>query len=446
MLYSVIRFFWPDLSDQEIKKYGLLSIAFFFTVGGYWLLKTLKEGFFFTIVGSQHQPKAKILSLVVISITVLVYSKLVDLFRRHKLFYILGSFYTVFFVVITYFISLPSTGPKALSPTVLKTIGWVSYFLIESFGSVMTVLFWSFVASVSDTTSAKKSYSLVVASGQVGAIIGPFLAWHAKCIGLTILFSLATLSIIFLMLTIRYFIKVIPRELLVPSAKEETQKTKPGFLEGLKLLLTKPYLMGIFAIAAIYEIVATIVEYQMMVQAKPFYPTKEALISFTGIFGMGANGLALFMALLGTGYSFKKFGLRKSLLIFPISLGIAITLLYVAIMFSDSYTKSTLFITLGVMIIAKGLSYALNNPAKEILYIPTSKDAKFKTKGWIDMFGSRGAKATGSAITNALKSSPEILLFVGTILSLGLIGIWIFAAILVGQKFHKLTTEGKIVG
>jgi ATP:ADP antiporter, AAA family len=446
MLYSIIRFFWPDLSDQDIKKYGLLSIVFFFTVGGYWLLKTLKEGFFYTIVGSQYQPKAKILSLVVISVTVLIYSKLVDLFRRHKLFYILGSFYLILFSVITYFISFPTTGSDAINPTVLKAIGWVSYFLIESYGSVMIVLFWSFVASVSDASSAKKSYSLVVASGQVGAIIGPFLAWHAKCIGLTLLFSIATLSIVFLMLTIRYFIKIIPREQLVPFAKEETQKTKPGFLEGLKLLLTKPYLMGIFIISAIYEIVATIVEYQMMVQAKPFYPTKEALISFTGIFGMGANGLALFMALLGTGYFFKNFGLRKTLLIFPISLGAAIALLYVAITFSEAYTKNTLFITLGVMIIAKGLSYALNNPAKEILYIPTSKDAKFKTKGWIDMFGSRGAKATGSAVTDFLKGSPEILLSIGTILSLGLIGIWIFVAVLVGKKFHNITTEGKIVG
>ncbi len=204
--------------------------------------------------------------------------------------------------------------------------------------------------------------------------------------------------------------------------------------------------MGIFVIAAIYEIVATIVEYQMMVQAQPFYPTKEALISFTGIFGMGANGLALFMALLGTGYSLKHFGLRKSLLIFPACLGVAITLLYFAIMFSESYTLTTLYITLGVMIIAKGLSYALNNPAKEILYIPTSKDAKFKTKGWIDMFGSRGAKATGSAITDVLKGTPDILLSVGTILSLGFIGIWIFVAILVGKEFHKLTSEGKIIG
>ena len=50
------------------------------------------------------------------------------------------------------------------------------------------------------------------------------------------------------------------------------------------------------------------------------------------------------------------------------------------------------------MVTLKGLSYALNNPCKEVMYIPTSKDAKFKTKSFIDMFGSRSAKMSGAQI------------------------------------------------
>jgi AAA family ATP:ADP antiporter len=42
------------------------------------------------------------------------------------------------------------------------------------------------------------------------------------------------------------------------------------------------------------------------------------------------------------------------------------------------------------MMVIKGMSYALNNPTKEILYQMTSINIKFKCKSWIDTFGQRG--------------------------------------------------------
>ncbi len=97
------------------------------------------------------------------------------------------------------------------------------------------------------------------------------------------------------------------------------------------------------------------------------------------------------------------------------------------------------------MIIAKGLGYAVNNPVKEIMYIPTSKDVKFKTKSWIDMFGSRTAKQSGAQITDAFKHNiPDLMVF-GTLVSMGLTAVWIIAAIYVGNKNKKLTDHGHII-
>jgi AAA family ATP:ADP antiporter len=81
------------------------------------------------------------------------------------------------------------------------------------------------------------------------------------------------------------------------------------------------------------------------------------------------------------------------------------------------------------------------------MYIPTSKAAKFKAKGWIDLFGGRAAKAGGSAVNNVLAkmSSAFQMVQVGSLMSLGIIGIWIIAAFGVGTTFNKLTKEGKII-
>lgn len=448
MLARIARFFWPDVTDQQFKKYGLLSMAFFFIIGAYWLERPLKDGVFFTVVGKAHQPTAKILSVLIVGLLVMVYSKLIDIFEKQKLFYILGSTYIILFAFIAYVIGLPRTGPDAVNPDFLRYVGWMSYFVIESFGSLIVALFWSFVASMTDTETAKRCYPMVLAGAQIGAIVGPFIAWkYAETWGLRILFAIVIVAVFVLIGIIKYFMKVIPADQITVGKQEivAEKKGKTGFLEGLKLLLTRSYLFGIFMVVTIYEVVGTIVDYQMKVQAQSFYPTQETLTSFLGMFGMCANSLALLMALLGTAYLMKKFSLRFCLLTFPITLGAAVAGLYVVYAWQIFSAWYLLWATFAVMMIAKGLSYALNNPSKEMMYIPTSKDAKFKSKGWIDMFGGRVSKAGGSTFNEFLKSSPEALMAFGTLLSLGMIGIWIVAAIFVSSKFDKLVKENKIV-
>jgi AAA family ATP:ADP antiporter len=110
-----------------------------------------------------------------------------------------------------------------------------------------------------------------------------------------------------------------------------------------------------------------------------------------------------------------------------------------------------LWATFGVMLLVKAMSYAVNNPVKEMMYIPTSKDAKFKTKSFIDMFGSRSAKMSGAQIGgwlnvpgNPIMSINNLLLY-GTIISLGVIGVWLLAAIFVGTQNQKLIENKEII-
>ncbi len=447
MFTRFFRFFGKDLSSNEVQKFSLLSLAFFFTIGSYWLLKTLKDGFFFNVVGGIYQPRAKMLSLIVISIFVLIYSKLVDLFHRHQLFYIIGSFFAIYFGFVSILIIFPFGDIGSFYFKFIQIIGWITYVMVESYGSIMVALFWSFVASTTDTQSAKRGYFLIIAGAQLGAITGPFLAWNATTFGLPILFAFATGCILLVILVIKKFMLVMPKDELIGGQQDLRPEKKTGFFEGLKLTLTRPYLFGVLLLVIFFEIVSTIVDYQMMIQASglPEYASKEALTSFVGMFGMATNGLALVMALFGTGYLIKKMGLRFCLLAFPVSIGIAISILYFFIRLNVLAPKNLLWVTFLVVIIAKGLSYALNNPAKEVMYIPTSRDAKFKAKGWIDMFGARGAKALGSGFNEFLNQTPEVLLYFGSIVSLGIIGIWIVVAYFMGNRFNRLIKSGKII-
>lgn len=463
MFTPVVQYFFKDIKKEEIKKFGMLALAFFFTIGAYWALRLVKDVIFFKLAfpidlgwlegqGGKFQPMAKKYSVLVVLIIVVIYTKLIDLFEKHKLFYIIGSFYAILFGAISAALFAQAQwGNAFLGKTILATVGWTSYFAIESFGSILVALFWSFTASVVTPDSAKRGYPLIIAAAQIGAIGGSAANFFPTAFGPWQILALSTCFVIGIMFVIKAFMNTIPaQERIGNRAAHATEKQKEGFfkgfISGIWLLMTRSYLLGILVVSTFYEIINTIVDYQMKSQASmhPFYASKENFQKFLSMYGLATNTLAFVMALLGTSYIIKRFGLTISLLIFPVCLGTALAGLY-AFFLTNPGAGPLLWATFGVMMLAKGLSYAVSNPTKEMMYIPTSKDAKFKSKGWIDMFGGRTAKAAGSSINDFFQANLNDLMMYGTFISLGLVGLWFAAALFVGRKNARLTKEGKIV-
>ena len=101
-----------------------------------------------------------------------------------------------------------------------------------------------------------------------------------------------------------------------------------------------------------------------------------------------------------------------------------------------------LFVSVSLL---KAMTYSVNDPAKEILYIPTSDAIKFRAKFWIDIVGARIAKAVGSSINKYAGSVDRIARF-GTVPSVcTALGLWL-ACYKVGIEFDSLLTRGEVVG
>ncbi|MFA6263086.1 MAG: Npt1/Npt2 family nucleotide transporter [Candidatus Babeliales bacterium] len=431
MLGNLARALWGNLTKEEVKKFGMLSLTFFFAIGTYWLMRPLKDALFLKIVGKLYIPYAKMASVLFIIPLILVYSKLVDMVAKHKLFYVICSFYSVFFLVLSYFLAHPTIGLANTVPSKSRLLGWVIYLGIESFGSLVPALFWSFVASTTDTASAKRGYGLIIAGAQFGSILGPTIATYAEYIGMTMLAKVVAVGIFMVPVLIYFFVKAHP----AAAVEHREDKKATGPIEGLRLLLSQPYLLGILGVATLYEVIGTVLDYQMKFIADETYQSVEKVTQFLGTFGQSANLLSLVFALVGTSFFIRRFGLTFCMVAFPITIGAAVC--YV-------FFNPSLWTLFGAMVAIKGLSYALNNPCKEIMYIPTSKDVKFKAKGWIDVFGGRSSKAAGSGI-NAIFTNMADLMFYGSIISLGIVGVWIVIAMYVGRKNEKLIQDGSII-
>ncbi len=462
MFNSLVNYFYPDLKQDEIRKFTLLGCTLFLTVGAYWLLRLLKDTLFFKVCfpedlgwlpcqGRLLQPTAKFWSPIVVLALVLVYSKLVDLVKKHVLFYIICAVYAVLFGTFAVALFLRQThGDIYLGKSALALLGWVSYFAIESFGSLIIALFWSFTNSITTSDAAKRGYPLIIAAAQMGAIGGSSLMFLAHKVGLWQLFAFVTLFTLSIIPMMYYFMKTTPSSQMVSDTQLHEHGKEPshrGFMEGIRLLATKPYLMGILLVTTLFEVINQILEYQMKSQADMF-PAFEGEIGFAhfqGLYGVSTNILSFLMALLGTSYLIKHFGLRFGLLFFPMCLISALIGLLAFYVVGMPSAGALLLATFLVMIMAKGLGYAVNNPVKEMMYIPTSKDAKFKTKGFIDVFGGRMAKLGGAQINDMFKHNLGDLLVYGTLFSFGLSAVWIIAAIYVGNKNAQLVRDGEIV-
>lgn len=431
MFSRIVRALWGDLTAEELKRFSMLSLTFLFIIGTYWLMRPLKDALFMKIVGKLFIPYAKMASFAFIIPLILVYSKMVDLFAKHKLFYVICSFYAALFFIIAYFLAHPTIGLANTVADKSRVLGWVIYLGIESFGSLVVALFWSFVASTTDTSSAKRGYALIIAGAQIGSIAGPTLARCAEYIGLPQLSAIVGFGILMVPFLIWRFVNAFP------SAKVESasEKKATGPIEGLRLLLSKPYLLGILGVATLYEVIGTILDYQMKFAADEAYHSAAEVASFLGLFAQSANGLALVFALVGTSFFIRRFGLTFCMVMFPTT---------VAVVVGFAYFIPSLWTLFGAMVAIKGLSYALNNPCKEIMYIPTSKDVKFKAKSWIDVFGGRSAKAAGSGVNAMFTTMSELMLY-GSLISLGIIGVWVMIALFVGRTNEKLIKDNVII-
>lgn len=178
------RLYGDKLPPAEMLRTLCLASTLFFMIGGYWLLRSLKDPVLSALCGIETIPKAKIVSVFVVLGVVSIYNHLLDSdIPKHRLFYIFGTFYFGAFIVIALLLMHPTIGLKNEKPSPYRILGWISYCTIESFGSVMVSLFWSFANSNITLETAKASYGIIVATAQIGSIIGPTVARYAETIG-----------------------------------------------------------------------------------------------------------------------------------------------------------------------------------------------------------------------------------------------------------------------
>ena len=428
-----------NIRREELPLSLLMSGYFFLVITSFWVLKPLKKNLFINyydqigfnlfdwhMEAAQAELLAKVLNMVVAFVAVVVFTWLVRNFRRQQLTYIFTGFFLISYLGYSFVINSPSD----------FTV-WTFYLFGDLFTTLMVATFFAFLNDSVTPDGAKRLYGLIGLGGVLGGAIGATFFWRmldylSNSSWLWICFFISVMILVLANAAGRLVERNPP-----PERSERTKDVSPDqkentALAGAKLVFKSPYLLSIVAIVGLYEITSQTLDFQFTATISHYLDGPDLKRHFAMIYALSAI-VALLVQLFLTSFVMTRFGLMTALLVLPVAIVIGSAgFLAVPIVWAGSLLNTA----------DSGFSYGLNQSAKETLYVPTSRDEKYKAKAFIDMFVQRFAKVLAIGVSLAITtyfadfSSKRWL----SLFTIAIVSVWILAARYAGKRFHEMTS------
>ncbi len=446
--------FGPFKTKYETLKIAFASLSFSLMIFAYSMIKALKDAVFLSMVGTKYQPWAKLIVIASsIALFMPIYSFLMGRYSRKTVATFFPCVYAVFFIVFGLLLIHPTIGLANTQTSPLRLTGWFSYVFLEFYSVAILATFWALMSSISTPNSSKKQYGIIAiasrAAGIIASILGLYLSDVAKISNITafpLILLICALSLVGAAALLNFMFKILPKKFLTGYTDlhemHDSEGKKPkskSFIEGLKCVLTEPYAIGIFGIIASIEIISTIMDYKMQcLIATGTGNSAMGMLHKFFIYTLSFQVVGLILASFATTTLPQKIGVKKSLLITPIALMIMIVV---------AFGFDSLLMTMAVQIAVRAFNYGFNEPVREMLYVPASRDIQFVAKGWVDTFGKTLSKGSGAGFNILIAKLPVAMSNIITLFSAMFVGvIWIFTVLFVGKKYHVAIKEDKVIG
>jgi len=428
-----------NIRREELPLSLLMSSYFFLDIATFWVLKPLKSKMFIEYYdqsgfnlfswhmgAAQAELIAKVLNMVVAFVAVVVFTWLVRNFRRQQLTYIFSGFFMASYVGYSFVINNPGD----------LTV-WTFYLFGDLFTTLMVATFFAFLNDSVTPDAAKRLYGLIGLGGVTGGaiFITFYRLWIAKLSDSTwmwVCFAIGAVIVVIAMAAGKLVERKPPPERSEPE-KEVTpeQKGNPA-LEGAKLVFKSRYLLAIVAIVGLYEITSQTLDFQFKSTVAYYLDGPDIGKHLATVYAI-SNIISMFVQIFLTSFVMTRFGLTTALLVLPIAIVIGSAgFLAVPILWAGSLLNTA----------DSGFSYGINQSAKEALYVPTSKDEKYKAKAFIDMFVQRFAKVLAIGVSLGITtyfadfSSKRWL----SLFTIAIVSVWVLAARYAGKRFHEMTS------
>ena len=109
--------------------------------------------------------------------------------------------------------------------------------------------------------------------------------------------------------------------------------------------------------------------------------------------------------------------------------------------------RPTLFFGSAGKISDRGLSYSINRASKELLYVPIDPVIIYQAKAWIDMFGYRLFKVSGSLLILLFTQWLPVTIGIAQLswISVVICSAWVALIMVLRQQYLQLTEAERMV-
>ncbi len=404
----------------------------FLVLTAYSILKPVREALILSGGGAEVKSYAGALMAFLLLFIIPGYSKFASQVRR--IWLINGM--TLFFIsnlVLFYLLALAKV-----------PLGVIFFLWIGIFNLMITAQFWAFANDVYTEAQGKRLFAIVGFGSSLGAVLGAKISgWLLKPLGVyqMMLVGAGVLAIaMFICNLINQ--RERRRAIAAPGAGGKQPKEDPlGKTGGFQLVLRDKYLLLIALMMLVLNFVNTTGEFilgktvsnlvrQELATGQSGGLSEGQLIGiFYADYQFWVNLVGALLQLFAVSRILKYVGVRGALFFLPvIALGSYSAMAFVPLLS---------FIRIG-KILENSTDYSIQNTTRHALFLPTSREAKYKAKAAIDSFFWRAGDAF-SALLVFLGTQFALTIQAFALTNILMILVWLALVVAIVREHRKIT-------
>jgi AAA family ATP:ADP antiporter len=269
-------------------------------------------------------------------------------------------------------------------------LGRVFFVWLSVFNLFVVSVFWSFMADIYTREQGRRLFGLITSGGSIGALIGGLITSSlTTTIGFQNLLPLSAALLLFAIICIGRLKNWVHHE-HEDDIEQTVESHKPlggNPLAGLTHLFSSNYFLAIALMSLVASLLGTaLYMFRAELISEAILDT-DARIRFFSNMNNAANTLALIAQMFLVKQVVTRFGIGRSLILFPLASIIGFAILAF---------EPTLMAVAILDVVRRGLGFGFAKPSTDMLYSVVTPEEKYKTKNAIDTAIYRGGDVVGT--------------------------------------------------
>ncbi|MDB4945362.1 MAG: lyase domain protein repeat-containing protein [Labilithrix sp.] len=272
--------------------------------------------------------------------------------------------------------------------TARSSILYALYVWTGLFGSWTMVQIWTLLGRAYTMTQAKRLYGLIGSGAVLGGVLGAALA--RVTIGeMSPRSAVLMASGIFLLAVVPCWIIKLPRQekVVAPRRGTEVAARRPVSASAT-LIWENAFARRVLYIVLVSTITVTVADFLFKSQMAAHFTSTRELGNWLSSFTAVSNTVALFAQVAIAPWVFRRAGVQRGLLVFPVSMLLGAG---GVILGGGAFLAAVL-----LKAVDGALRYSIHKTSTELLLVPVPDGMRERIKPIIDVVGSRGGQAVAS--------------------------------------------------